>query len=138
MLTNLLRYWPLLSIVMILALITGAIVMPDWANAIAMVAVILGPAIAAYSVIHKHLRLHRDESASKNRTARNILVESTGILLAMLLAGILGRYIAGIVAGQVNDELTKLIVSVLTGMSIGLAVGFLVRRAWGRLVRAAS
>lgn len=130
----LLRSWTPLSLLLILMLLAGAVFLPTRANAIATVVVILSLSIAAYAVVQKHIRLQQSRPAGKIIMARNILVEFTGILLAMLLAGVLGKYAAEILTHQFGDGLTKLIMGIVTGALIGLAVGMLVRRAWGRLM----
>ena len=64
-----------------------------------------------------------------------ILIDMSGILLAILLAGLLGRYAAEIATRQIGDELTKLVVGIVIGTLIGLGTGFVVQRAWGQLAR---
>jgi len=134
MFANLLRYWTPLSIILILVLFAGAFFVPVWANAIALAVVLLSLSIAAYSIVHKHIRLHQGKPTNKIKTARNILLEMTGILLAMLMAGLLGRYGVGTITGQIDNELMKLIVGIIMGMLIGLTTGVVIQRAWGRLV----
>lgn len=65
---------------------------------------------------------------------RKVLLNLTGILLAMFAAGLLGREVSEVATSQISDGLTKLIIGIFIGTLIGLAVGILVRRAWGRLV----
>jgi len=66
----------------------------------------------------------------------NIFLEILGILLAMTLAGLFGRHIAQIATEQINNDLTKLIAGIVIGLLAGMGVGILMKRAWGRLLKA--
>ena len=135
---NFLFYRTALSIILILALLSGAVFLPGWANTIAAGVVFLSLSIAVYAVVQKHARLQQGKPASKIVMARNILVELTGILLAMLLAGLVGRYAAEAATRPISDESIKLVLRIFVAAGVGLGIGFVVRRAWGRLVGAAS
>jgi chromate transport protein ChrA len=63
-----------------------------------------------------------------------VLIDLTGILLAMFLAGVLGRYAAQVATRQISDELTKLVVGIVIGACIGLGTGFVIHRTLGRLM----
>jgi len=136
--TVILKYWAPLSIVLVLALFAGAFLVPDWADAIAGVVLILSLGIAVLSVVHKQKRLYRGESAGKFKAARRILVELTGVLLAMGLAMLVARNVAEAATRQIGDDLTRSVVGIVTAMLIGLGVVVLVRRAWGRFIAIVS
>jgi hypothetical protein len=63
------------------------------------------------------------------------VLEITGILLAMSLAGWVGKPIAALATRQIGEGLVRVIAGILVGLLAGIGVGFLVRQTWGRLVR---
>ena len=62
------------------------------------------------------------------------LMNLTGVLLAMLMAGLAGRYGAEALTHQIGDKWMKLTVGILIGLLTGLGVGIVFRRAWGRFI----
>ena len=75
---------------------------------------------------------------SQVRLAGKAHLNSLGVLLAMILAGLLGRYGAEVATRPISNELTKLVVGIIIGMLIGLGTGFVVQRAWGRFMEIVS
>jgi len=134
MLTLVLTYWPVLSIVLILLLFLVSLFAPGWAGATAGIVVLLSLGMAIYSVVQKQMRLHREKPIGRTRLILNILSEIIGITLAMAFAGLLGRYIAEIATGRISNDLAKLIAGIGIGLLVGICVGVLVRRTWGRFV----
>jgi uncharacterized protein YacL len=127
MLILILAYLPILLIALLFA--------PGWAGVITSIALIVSFAIAIFFVVQKQMKLYREKPTSRLKLARNVLFESMGILLAMVLAGLLGRTIAQIGTAQISNDLTKLIAGIVIALLAGMGVGFLVKRAWGQLVK---
>lgn len=67
---------------------------------------------------------------------RNVILEIFGILLAMTLAGLLGRYIAEVATAQITNDIARFIAGILIGLLAGVCVAILVKRTWGRLLKA--
>ncbi|MDQ3007524.1 MAG: hypothetical protein M3R47_19330 [Chloroflexota bacterium] len=133
--TSIRSYLHILPVVLLLALIAIFFLAPGWAGAAAGIALIISFAISTFLVVHKQMTLYKEKPTSRARLARNILFEITGVLLAILLAGLLGRYIAQIGTAQISHDLTRLIAGIVIGLLTGMGVGFLVKRTWGRLVK---
>ena len=91
--------------------------------------------IASSAVLEKHREAHRQGKITRGIFIRNILLEGTGILLAMLLAGLLGRYMAEIATRQINNDLIRVIAGIMVGLLVGMGVGTFARKTWGRLAR---
>jgi uncharacterized protein YacL len=108
---------------------------PGWAGAITSIVLFISFAIAIFFVVQKQRKLYREKPTSRIKLARNVLFESLGILLAMVLAGLLGRTIAQIGTAQIINDLTKLIAGIVIALLAGMGVGFLVKRTWGRLIK---
>ena len=128
-----LRFLTPLPIVLIIVLFTASFMMPEWVNTIAGVTLVIGLLIGMYAVVQKHIRQRQSQPVSKLTTARNIFVDITGILLAMIVAGLLGRVVSEAATRQINNELTKLMAGIVIGMLMGLCVGVFVRRVWRRV-----
>ena len=127
MLILILAYLPILLIALLFA--------PGWAGAITSIVLFISFAIAIFFVVQKQMKLYREKPTSRIKLARNVLFESLGILLAMVLAGLLGRYIAQIGTAQISNDLTKLMAGIVIALLAGMGVGFLVKRTWGRLIK---
>jgi len=69
---------------------------------------------------------------------RNVVLEITGILLAMTLAGLLGRPIAAMATQQMGNGPLKVIAGISVGLLAGIGIGFVVKQTWGRLGKVSS
>ena len=116
-------------------LLIASLLVPGWAGAITSIVLFISFAIAIFPVVQKQIKLYREKPMSRVKLARNVLFESMGILLAMVLAGLLGRYIAQIGTAQISNDLTKLIAGIMIALLAGMGVGVLVKRTWERLVK---
>ena len=87
-------------------------------------------------VWRKHRRSYVQGKITRNVFHRNTTLEIFGILLAMGLAGLLGRYLSQAVTLQISHTLTRIVTGILLGVVVGVGVGLLVKRTWGRLVKA--
>jgi hypothetical protein len=92
--------------------------------------------IASSAVLEKHRQAYLQGRITRSVFIRNVLLECSGILLAMVLAGILGRYIAGIATRQIDNGLIRLIAGIMVGLLVGIGIGILTRKTWGRLAKA--
>ena len=91
--------------------------------------------IASSAVLEKHREAYRQGKIGRGVFIRNVLLEGTGILLAMLLAGVLGRVMAGIATRPIEDGLVRVIAGIVVGMLVGIGVGTFARKTWGRVTK---
>ena len=91
--------------------------------------------IASSVVLEKHKEAYRQGKITRGIFIRNVLLEGTGILLPMILAGLLGRYMAGIATRQIDNDLTRVIAGIMVGLLVGMGVGTFVRKTWGRFAK---
>jgi len=91
--------------------------------------------IASSAVLEKHREAYRQGKIRRSIFIRNVILEMTSILLAMLLAGLLGRYMAGIATRQIDNDLTRVIAGIMVGLLMGMGVGTFVRKTWGRFAK---
>jgi hypothetical protein len=133
MLTIMLAYWPLLSIVLILMLFGVFFFIPGWAGLTAGIVFSLSLAMTILSVVQKQKRLYREELMNGIKLARNGFFEILGIVIAMALAGLLGRYVAQLVTQPFSNDLIKFAVGIAAGLLVGIGVGILMHHIPGRL-----
>ena len=91
--------------------------------------------IANSAVLEKHKEAYRQGKIRRSIFIRNVLLEGTGILLAMLLAGLLGRYMAEIATLQIDNGLIRVITGVVVGLLVGMGIGAFARKTWGRFAK---
>ena len=91
--------------------------------------------IASSVVLEKHKEAYRQGKITRGIFIRNVILEMTSILLAMLLAGLLGRYMAEIATRQIDNDLTRVIAGIMVGLLVGMGVGTFVRKTWGRFAK---
>ena len=99
---------------------------------ITMLLVSLG--VAILFITKKHRTAYLDGRLTRTIFARNVSLETLGIMFAMILAGLAGRYLAQVAVTQIANEPAKLIVGIVIGILAGAGVGLLVKKTWGRLV----
>jgi len=100
-----------------------------------MILLLFSVARAIASVIAKHREAHLRGSITSVVFVRNVLIETTGLLLAMVLAGFLGRFIAQIATQHISNDLIKLAAGIATGLLVGIGVGVVMQRLSGRFMR---
>ena len=91
--------------------------------------------IASSAVLEKHREAYRQGKIRRSIFIRNVILEMTSILLAMLLAGLLGRYMAGIATRQIDNDLTRVVAGIMVGLLVGMGVGTFARKTWGRFAK---
>ena len=94
--------------------------------------------ISSSAVLEKHREAYRRGKVGRSIFIRNVLLEGTGILLAMLLAGVLGRVLAGMATRQIGSGLVRVIAGILVGLLVGMGVGTFARKTWGWLAKVDS
>ena len=90
---------------------------------------------ASLAALEGHKKAYRAGIITRGVFIRNAVLEITGILLAMTLAGVLGRSIATMATQQIGNGLMRVIAGILVGLLAGFGIGFLVRQTWGRLAK---
>ena len=84
-------------------------------------------------VIAKHRKAHLQTEITSFVFVRNVLIEITGIMLALILAAMLGPYVARAVTQAISNDLIKFAVSIAAGLLVGIGVGILMHHISGRL-----
>jgi hypothetical protein len=135
MMTFMLAYWPVLSIVLILMLFGVFFLIPGWAGLTAAIVLSLSLAMTIFSIVQKHKNLYREKPASKIKWVCNIVLEIMGILMAMILAGWLARSMAPITTQSISNEVIRIAASIGTGLLVGLGASLVMQHIWGRFIK---
>jgi hypothetical protein len=103
-----------------------------------MILLLFSVARAIASVIAKHRAAHLQGRITFVVFVRNVLIETAGLLLAMILAGFLGRYIAQIMTQQIGNDQIRIAAGIATGLLVGIGVGVLMQRLSGRVMKTSA
>jgi len=104
----------------------------------AMILLLFGITRVFASVIAKHRKAHLQTEITSFVFVRNVLIEITGFLLALILAGLLGQYVARVATQAISNDLIKLVAGIATGLLVGIGVGTLLHRTWGRFMKTSA
>jgi hypothetical protein len=120
---------------LLLTLLVLAWLFPSDGLILGIIFLLLSFFIASLAVIEKHKEAYRQGKIGRGIFIRNVLLEETGILLAMLLAGLLGRVMAGMATRQIGDGLVRVIAGIMVGLLVGMGVGTFARKTLGQLAK---
>jgi hypothetical protein len=125
---------PILFLLLLILLIL-AWLFPSAGLLLGIIFLLLSFFIASSAVLGKHNEAYRQGRIRHTVFIRNAVLEITGILFAMVLAGLLGRYIAQIATQQMDNDLIRVIAGITIGLLVGIGIGFVVKQTWCRLVK---
>ena len=120
---------------LLLTLLVLAWLFPSAGLLLGIIFLLLSFFIAGFAVLGKHKEAYRQGKIGRSVFIRNAVLEITGILFAMVLAGLLGRYIAKIATQQMNNDLIRVIAGIMIGLLVGIGIGAFAKNTWGRLVK---
>ena len=131
------KHSTLISIALLLAVI-AVWQFPSARLMLFMIFLLFSVARAIASVIAKHREARLKGRITSVIFVRNVLIETTGLLLAMVLAGLLGRYIAQVATQHISNDLIKLAAGIATGLLVGIGVGVVMHHISGRFMKTAT
>jgi len=108
---------------------------PSTGIVLGVIFLIFGLVTSIYMAVKKHREDYLHGKVSLSVAIRNIALEITAILLAMILAALLGRTLAEIGTRHIDNALLQFIAGVGIGLSVGMIVGLLIKRASSHLVK---
>ena len=120
---------------LLLTLLVLAWLFPSDGLILGIIFLLLSFFITSSAVLEKHREAYLQGKIGRSIFIRNVLLEGTGILLAMVLAGVLGRVMAGMATRQIEDGLVRVIAGIMVGMLVGIGIGTVARKTWGRLAK---
>ena len=135
MITSLKKYSTIVSLLLVLLLFVVAWFYPSVGLILGTILLFLALAMAWITVIQKHRKSYLQGEITYFVLMRNVALEITGILLAMICAAFLGNYIAVVATRSINDSLVRFAAGVFVGLLAGMFIGLAIQKVWGRLLR---
>ena len=131
------KHSTLISIALLLAVI-AVWQFPSARLMLFMIFLLFSVARAIASVIAKHREARLKGRITSVVFVRNVLIETAGLLLAMVLAGFLGRFIAQFATQQISNDQIRIAAGIATGLLVGIGVGVLMQRISGRFMKTST
>lgn len=134
MLTSLKKYPTHISLLLVLLLLIVAWFYPAIGFMLGTVLLFLALGAACIKVIQKHRKSYLRNEITYFAYLRNVALEISGILLAMLCAAYLGNYVALLATRSIDDTLLRFAAGVFVGLLVGIAVGAVIRKFWSQFL----
>lgn len=128
------KYSTLISIVLLVTFLISVWIFPSARSVVVVIFLLFIVAQAFTAVIVKHRESYLQGKIMSAVFVRNVLIETTYLLLAMILAGFLGRFIAQIATQQISNDLMKFAAGITIGLLVGVGVGVVMQRISGRFI----
>jgi len=119
---------------LILALFISVWLFPSTAMWLGLIILLSCLIATSYMIIRKQQQAYLQGKISRTILIRNVCIEITGILIALILAGLLGRILAEIGTRSLSNGLIKLIAGIVIGLLVGMAVGGFIKWGWTKLL----
>lgn len=126
----------ILSILLFLAVLVLAVVLPSTGLILGLGLLLLSFAVTSVAIVKKHRLAYQQGEIAVVAFVRNSFFEVLVVFLTMTLAGFLGRHFARLVTAPISAEFPKFVAGLLVGAVVGTGVGWLVKRMWGHLAPA--
>lgn len=125
----------LLLFFLVIVLIVVAWLFPTIGGTLGILVLFLGFIINSYLLIKKHRKEYIQGRISRSIYRRKIILEITGILIAMVVASLIGRYTAEFAAKQITHTVAKFLIGIFVSFLAGLGVGFVIKKLWDGVQR---
>jgi hypothetical protein len=145
MLKTLEKYWPIISILFIAALLACLLFWPSASRLFGLVVLVLSVTMGIAFTIRKHILAWRKGQIDRSTMIRNSTVDVLGMLItiiaAILIAGRVAQSVGLFAGGAAESQWpgSGMIAGILSGMAAGLLIGLLIGRfvqtTWGRLAK---
>jgi len=124
------KYFPLVSIALLVALVVSLFLYPHLTSWISITLLVSGFGVALVFTIQKHLDPYKQGQITGLKFMRNILLDILGLLLTMAAASYLGG-----MTGASLGESYGLWVGLIAAMGFAFVGAWLVRKLWSRLIK---
>jgi hypothetical protein len=124
------RHWPKLALLLTLALFAGLLFAPAFAQGFATPFIVLTLSMGILLLALRHWRAYQAGKLTRHELVGNVFVETTSLLVVVVLA----RFVGGHVAGFVGEGYGWLL-ALLSTLVVGAAAGLAVQKTLGRWVK---
>jgi len=128
------KHSTIILISLLIMLLVLAWLSPSARLGLEMIFLLASLCITSLVAIEKHQETYAQGKVTRSIFIRNGVLEITGILLVMVLAGLLGRSMAEVATRQISGGLARVAAGILVGLLVGMGVGAPAKRIWRRLV----
>jgi hypothetical protein len=145
MLKTLEKYWPIISTLLILVLLTCLLLWPGISRPLGLGVLLVSIGMGIIFVAQRHVCAYQKGQLDRPSLARNLVVEIIGIVLtftAVLFVAGRAAQAVGLLAGSAVEShwpglgaLAGLLSGMAMGLAVGMGIGLLVQSTWGRLVK---
>jgi hypothetical protein len=123
------KYQAIIFVLLVVALFFSALLSPSIGMIPGLIIVLFGFLAASSMIILKHRESYLQGKNSRSVSVRGACLEITGILLAMVLAGLLGWHLARLATGHIGNDLARVATAIGIGLLVGVGMGLIFRRA---------
>ncbi len=129
------KYWPIISILLLLVLIAVLLFAPIVVGAFAIAMLILSLSIAIFFIVRRQMQVHRKNKIDRATMLRNIFFEVLGLSLTIALSVLLAQIVARTISPLMGNG--WLSIGIVFGLSMlgGVGAAWLVKVTWGRLTK---
>lgn len=135
MITSLKKYSTMILLLIFLFLFIAAWFYPFFGLTLGTLLLFLTIAMACIAVIQKHRKSYLQGETTYFVYMRNVALEISGIILAMLCAAHLGNYIALLATRSIDDILIRFAAGIFVGLLVGMVVGSAIKKVWSRFLK---
>ena len=129
------KYSTIISILLVLLLFMIAWLYPSTGLILGVIFLVVTLVMACIGVIQKHRKSYLQGETTYFVYMRNVALEISGILLAMLCAAYLGNYIALLATRSISDILVRFAAGIFVGLLVGMVIGSAIRKLWGQFLK---
>jgi hypothetical protein len=138
MIKQLEKYWPYISILLILAIVASLFY---WKSATQLLSIILiGVSVVAVLifVIQKQIQAQKQGKISLTVMRRNILVDVLGVLISMAAVILVAGKVAGVIVQPIGNVLggtAGILCALVAGLVAGIGINSVVQWVWRSLTK---
>jgi len=103
---------------------------PEIGGILGIIVLFLGFIVNLYGLVKKHREEYRQGKITRAVFWRKIIVETIGILIAMVLAVLVAKRVLTLVTHDIVNTITRFIASVLIAFMVGIGVGLVFKKFW--------
>jgi fructose-specific phosphotransferase system IIC component len=138
MIKKLEKYWPFISILLILVIVASLFFWKSASRWISIVLIGLSVTAALVFVVRKYVQAQKQGKISLPLMWRNIIVDILGVLVSMATVILVAGKVAGVIAQPIGNTwgvTAGILCALLAGLVAGFGINLMVRWAWGLLTR---
>ena len=129
------KCWPIISTLILLALLIALIFCPSSAGTFAIAMLILGLGMALLFIVRRQTRAYKENKIDRSALTRNIFFEALGLLLTVALSILLAQIVVGTISPLMENGWLSIGITIGLSMLGGLGAAWLVKVTWGRLTK---